>query len=222
MKQNKEILDKLNKIFERAMTNYKYEWGIKKIEKLLRNRPNFINEDILCKLGVLYDHFALNQKPGFKKKYENKAIKLYQQALRINPKSSRAIWGIGRVWLHRQNKRAIPYALKAYHLKKATKKDIGLYGQHIGLIYEALGDYKKAEYWLLKGMRESRKNFRSYLNLVIFYRFIKKFDKAKKYAYYAERLYEKEPNDFKKTKDGKKIKEFILNADKPLPKIKKG
>ena len=218
MKQN---INSINKIFERAANNYKYRWGIQKIEKLLKKNINFISEDILCKLGFLYDHLALKQKKiNLKKFYENKAIKLYQQALKINPKSHRATWGIGRVWWHRKNKRAISYATRAYRLKKINDGKIGLYAQNIGLIYEAIGNYKKAEYWLLRGMKENKKDFGSYINLEVFYRLIKNFNKAKKCAVKLKKLYDKESISFKKTLWGKKIQEIIQNADKSLKKKK--
>ena len=197
-------------IFDRAANNYKYHWGVLHLEKLLKANPGLINEDSLCKLGLLYDHLAMREKrSAARRKYEAKALSLYRQVLRANPNSHRATWGIGRVWWHRRSRKAIPYALRAYHLKKRSGEKVGLYAQNIGLVYEALGDYRNAEKWLLRGLRENRADYGSYLNLVVFYRVIKKdFKKARKYAVKLKKLYN-EKQEFKKTAWGRRITNFI-------------
>lgn len=209
----------IKKIFEEATNNFKYKWGVQKIEKKLKQNKALITNNNLCDLGHLYDHLALQQKKtALRKKYENQALRLYRRALKINLKSYRATWGIGRIWWHRNNKKAIPYALKAYHLRKRAKKDAGLYAQAIGLVYQSLKNYKRAEYWLLRGAKENKKDFGVYLNLVAFYRLIGDFKKAQKYALGLKELYNKESSKFKKTAWGKIIKQIIKNSDKPLLK----
>lgn len=198
-----------------------YDVAIKAIEKILSKNSTERTEDALQKLGFLYDHAALRQSTIKKKQLEEKAISLYQEVLAINPQSYRALWGIGRVWWHRKNKKAISYALKAYHLKRKLKKKSGLYPQNIGLIYEALGNMRRAEYWLLRGLKENKKDFGSYLNLVVFYRFVKKFDKAKKYAKQLEFHFKRTPKKFQDTPWGKKINEVIAEADQPLRTVGK-
>ena len=163
---------KIKLIFERATTHFRYRWGIREINKILKTDRHLLNsEDILCSLGLLYDHLpspktSLRQR----RQYEHKALALYRRALKVNPKSPRATWGIGRVWWHRKDKRAIPYALRAYRFRNESGERPGLYAQNVGMVYEFLNDYKNAERWLLRGLKENPHDFGSYLNLVVFYR----------------------------------------------------
>lgn len=213
----------IEKLFEEATNSFRYEWGVRRVESIFVKHPQLINDHSLCKLGLLYDHLALKQKTDKRRKfYEAKALRLYRQALASNPRSYRALWGIGRVWWHRRDRRALPYAIRAYHLRKRLERSSGLFAQNIGLIYEALGDYKKAEYWLLRGMRENKTDFGSYINLVVFYRLIGDFKKAKKFAVDLRTLYNREPKSFKNTLWGKKISEIIKDAGRPLKVVKKG
>jgi len=212
----------LEKIFYDATNNYKYRWGVNKFKTFLKKHPDLIKkEDILCKLGLLYDHLAFKEK-NKRQVHEKKAFELYKKALKYNPNSFRAVWGIGRIWWHRRNKKAIPYAIKAYKLAKKSKTDYGINAQCVGLVYEAIGDYKNAEKWLLKGIKIEPKNWGCYLNLVGFYRLIKQFSKSKFYAKKLESLFKKETKEFKKTLWGQKILQTIKDADKELKKKKGG
>jgi len=214
----------LERLFKKYADNFLYKEGIKEFEKILNYYPYKNNKEIyeylLIKLGFLYDHLALKDKKN-RKEFENKALKFYKKVLGKNKNSIDAIWGIGRVWWHRNDKKAIDYAKKAYQLAKNIEPNHYLRIQNIGLVYESLGDYKKAEKWLLKGIEKKPEDFSPYLNLVVFYRLIKDFDKSKKYAKELERLYKKEPYNFRKTNWGKIIKEVIEKADRELEKIKK-
>ena len=211
----------LEKIFYDATNNYKYRWGVNKFEIFLKKHPILIkNEDILCKLGLLYDHLAFKEK-NKRHIHEKKAFGLYKKALKYNPDYFRAVWGIGRIWWHRRSKKAIPYAIKAYRLAKKSKPDYGINAQCVGLVYEALDDYKNAEKWLLKGIEIEPKNWGCYLNLVGFYRLTKQFSKSKFYAKKLETLFKKESKEFKKTLWGQKILISIRDADKE-PEKKKG
>jgi len=224
--KRKSIIEKerryINNIFTSSTNNFKYAEGIRKLEALSKKYPALNSEDLLCKLAFLYDHLALREKNEKRRKAdENIALRLYHRVLRLNPESSRATWGIGRVLWHRNDKRAIKYALRAYRLCKKLGKPVRLYAQNIGLIYEAIENFRRAEYWLLRGAQENRRDFGSYLNLVVFYRLVHKFDKAIKWSKQLEKLYLKESGSFKNTPWGKKIAEVIKDANKPL-KLKKG
>lgn len=209
--KTKNLSKNIDGIFDAAMNNYRYDYGIRKIEEAVATHPDLLNEDMLCKLGVLYDHSGMKESSRvLRRRHEEHAFSLYRRALKVNPNSYRATWGIGRVWLHRRSRKAIPYALKAYHLKKRSGEKVGLYAQNIGLVYEALEDYRNAEKWLLRGLYENRTDYGSYLNLVVFYRMIRKdFKKAKRYAIVLEKLYHDEKEGFKRTAWGKKISQFI-------------
>ncbi len=101
------------------MDNYNYKLGIHSIEKILKSNPRLNQEvDVLVKLGTLYDHYALQCATIQREKMEQKAIEIYRVALLINPQSPSATWGIGRIWWHRKDKQAIPYALEAFRLSQ--------------------------------------------------------------------------------------------------------
>lgn len=149
---------------------------------------------------------------------------LYRSALKINPNSPNAVCGIARVWWYRKSKRAVAYALKVYRLAKKNEKNtnaIALYAQHVGLVYENLGNYRMAERWLLRGIKGGVRSFDPYLNLVVFYRLTNNFEEAKKYAPYAWKFYKNQPEAFRQTLWGRKIREMLMSANRPLPKVSK-
>ena len=205
---------KIKSIFDRSTNHFRYRWGIWEIEKMLKtDRHLSSSENALCSLGLLYDHLPSRKTPlRQRRKYEDKALTLYRRALKVNPKSARATWGIGRVWWHRKNRKAIAYALRAYQLRKRSGERVGLYAQNVGLVYEFLGDYKNAERWLLRGLKENLHDFGSYLNLVVFYKLVGRLKDAKRYTLVLNKLYKKEPLSFKKTPWGKRITSVIRDA----------
>lgn len=213
----------IEKHFYAASNNFKYRRGIAVFENFLRKNPHVLNNELfLCRLGLLYDHLALRYKKDKKLFYEKIAINLYKKAIKINPDSYRATWGIGRIWWHRNSRRALKYAIEARKLAKKTGIKTSIYTQNVGLVYEFLKDYKNAEKWLLRGMKENPKDWSVYINLVTFYRLSKNFQEASEHANKLEKFIQKEPASFKKTKWWKIIKrECIENATKPLPQKRK-
>ena len=219
---NTEDFNYLEKIFHEATNNYRYRWGITKFEIFLKKHSVLTKKvDVLYKLGLLYDHLAIREK-NKRRIHEKKAFELYKKVLKYKPDYYRAVWGIGRIWLHRGSKKSIPYALKAYKLAKKGGIPSAMMTQSVGLTYEAVGDYKNAEKWFLKGIEVEPKNWGCYLNLVGFYRLTKQFSKSKFYAKKLEKLFRKESKEFKKTLWGQKILESIKDADKELKKKKGG
>lgn len=213
--------DKLESIFKRATDNFRYRWGVSAFEKFLARHPSFFHEKSLCRLGLLYDHLALRESRR-RRYYEEKALKIYRRVLRRVPNSYRATWGIGRVWWHRKNRKALPYARKAFLLaRKENKATRGMYAQQVGLVYESFDDFKSAERWLLRGLREHPTDWGLYLNLVVFYRYTRKFEKAKRFAGQLEKLFKKTSPQFRRTAWGKKIAQVIQEADRPLPLARK-
>lgn len=215
-----EDIEFLEKIFKTYTDTYDYAQGIKEYGKYFKRNPHAFNEKILCRLGLMYDHLAL-QKPRQRKKFENKALQIYRRVARKDHHSYRAVWGIGRIWWHRGSARAIPYVLKAHTLaKKAGQK--GIYTQNVGLVYESLKKYSEAEKWLLKGLQECTDDWGVYLNIINFYRSIHNFTQAKKYALQGSKIFYKKENDqFRKTPWGKKVMEIFEHAEETLPSIKK-
>ncbi len=205
----------IEKAFRMAVDNFRYQEGIRRIEKILKGQPVLkTNERILVKLGLLYDHLAMQQKIIKKRRaLERHALKLYRFALRHNKNLPAAVWGIGRVWWHRRSRKAIKYAKLAYRLAKRLHMPAGLYAQNVGAAYKAVGNYNRCEYWLLKGIRECPNDWSVYLNLLSFY-------KEKKYGggkigrplSTLRRLLKKERPNFKRTKWGKLVQEFIKKS----------
>lgn len=212
-----KYIAELEKIFETASNNSRYRWGISAFEKFFKRHQTFFHEKSLCRLGLLYDHFALKV-PRSRRRFEEKALRIYRHVLRRVPDSYRATWGIGRVWWHRKNQKALAYARKAYRLaRKKNSASRGMYAQHVGMVYESLGNFQNAERWLLKGLRENPNDWGLYLNLVVFYRYVRKFEKAMRSAARLKRLFMKTPPQFRNTAWGKKITQVIREAGEPLP-----
>lgn len=213
----------IEKYFYSASNNLRYRQGIVALENLSRKNSYVSNNELfLCRLGLLYDHLALRCKKDKRLLYEKTAINLYKKAKKTNPDSYRATWGIGRIWWHRNNRKALQYAKEARRLAKKTATKTPIYTQNVGLVYESLKDYKNAEKWLLRGMKENQKDWGVYINLVTFYRLSENFQEAVKYANKLRKFIQKEPSSFRKTKWWAIIKrECIENAARPLPKRKR-
>ena len=215
-KSKEDKSKKIEEIFRAAANNYRYKWGIQQLEKLGRkNREMTRNYFFLCHLGLLYDHLALKKKGQERKKLEDKAIKFYQKAIKINPKFPGAVWGIGRVWWHRKSKKAVQYAKRAFRLAKTSDLPAGLYAQGVGLAYKALGDYKKSEWWFIKGIKEDPDDWGVYVNPALFYKNVKK-DKRRvlMYTKKLEKLFQKSPRSVKETLWGKTIAKDIIREIK--------
>ena len=198
-----------NKIFEDVFQdsahNKKYSLGIRKFENLFKKYPEAEEDDVvLSRLGLMHDHLA-QKYPKKRIKYENRALGLYNKALKFHPDSHNATWGIGRVWWHRKSKKALPYALKALRLAKKANAPIGIYTSNVGLVYKFIGDNKMAEKWFLKAIKVEPDNWGPYLNLITSYRQNGNIEKTKKYLLKFEKLVKKEDSWFLNTVWGKQV-----------------
>lgn len=209
-------------IFKESNHNSKNVWGIKRFETLLDKYPEFKkNEAVLHRLGMMYDHVFFKDR-AMQKPYEDNAIRIYKSILKINPDSYKATWGIGRVWWHRKNKKALPYVLSAYELIKKTKDSTapkGLFTQNVGMIYEMLGDTHKAEQWYKKGIKATPEDWGVYLNIISFYHRQKTIAKSKPFLPKYAQLLKKEPKEFFTTAWGKQVLDLLEGTQK---KIKEG
>lgn len=215
----KPTLETFETIFKEANHNKKNVWGIKRFESLLNKYPEFRkNESVLHRLGLMYDHVFLKD-PAKQKPYEDKAISIYKAILKINPDSYKATWGIGRVWWHRKNKKALPYVLAAYDLIKKVKDPAapkGLYTQNVGMIYEMLGDMRNAEQWYKKGIKVTPEDWGVYLNVIGFYNRQKNPAKAKPFLPKYAQLLKKEPKEFFDTAWGKQVLNIIKDTENAI------
>lgn len=172
-KQNgsdKLLQEKLELLYEKAILNYKYVEGSKLAQAFLDAHSVLKNDPKnLTRLGLIYDHAAMVNKKN-QKILESKARKNYKQALILDKISPSAWWGLARIYWHNGNKRAIPYAVKAYHFAKASSADdVGQYAQNLGLVYKKLGNNQRAKYWLKRGIDESPHEWGVHYNLMRFY-----------------------------------------------------
>lgn len=169
-------INKIKKIFNKSLECDKVSYSFYKkildrISNEIKKEPESINEEIvLTKLGFLYDHLAVytdNKKE--KDKHEREAFKIYNKVLKKNPNSVNAVWGIGRIYWHNKNKKAIDYAKKA--AKIATKESEEMYPMYmnVAVVYESLGQFDRAEYWYLKITKKCPKFLGAYLNLAELY-----------------------------------------------------
>lgn len=216
--EDKTVKQEIATIIRDAMGNYTYKNAIEKIEKILKKHPILRDEQRLCDLATLYDHLATQEKNASKrKKYEETAFGLCRSVLKINPGSiydAYALWGIGRIWWHRKNIKAIKYAKAATKvMKKVTGKDGGM-SVSVGVVYDDLGNIRQAEYWYLKAIKENPDQLGLYYNLTNFYYKNNLIKKQKHYLPILKRMYGNESEEFKQTKWGRSIGEKIQEMDK--------
>lgn len=213
----KRLQKQINEILRSAIAKRTYRSGIVQIQQILKKegvkKPN---SKTLYQLGFLSDHVAFFQEknPVAQRIYEQQALSYYRHALKLDPRDPAAIWGIGRVWWHRKDKRALFYAKKAYQLAKSGKYDFGPFGQHIAFIYEQLfKKYALAERWHLRALREERKRtVWSYANLIQFYTNLRKDDQARQLAKKMDALFQKESSEFQTSLSGKMLSKIISKA----------
>lgn len=210
-------------IFRRAIFGRgqkRYDIAIKNAEQILKRFPKLKTQRNLNDLGLVYDHAALFKiNKVQKRRYEEKALKLYKKILYLDSNSiyvPYAVWGIGRVWWHRKNRKAIKYAIRAAELMKQITGKAGLMISNIGAVYEELGDLKEAETWYKKGVKESSKELGAYLNLVDFYYKTKNFSLVKKYIPKLYETYDLQTRNFKDTAWGKRVMRKIIKYEKSI------
>lgn len=168
----KKIRENFYKIFANAVSNKKYAWGIRELEKYPYKFTLSGNE--LYRIALLYDHFAMNQKNNVStiaKKYLKKAEEIYRHILKTDPNYLHANYGIGRIYGVRGNyNKALEYQKLAYkQMLKLTRNQRGALG--IGYLYKQKGDFKKAEEWYRKELRVCKANdFGTTYNLFQFYK----------------------------------------------------
>jgi tetratricopeptide (TPR) repeat protein len=204
-------INKIKSIFNKSLESDNVSYSFYKkilsqISREIEKEPELINEEmVLAKLGFLYDHLAVyagNKKE--KNKYEREALKAYNKILKKNPNSVNAIWGIGRVYWHNKNKKAIDYAKKAARI--ATKESVEMYPMYmnVAVVYESLSQFDRAEYWYLKVIKKRPKFLGAYLNLAEMYLEKNKNKKYKKLILEIEKQFSEEELDDSKFKKIKK------------------
>ncbi|KKS39878.1 MAG: hypothetical protein UV04_C0034G0003 [Candidatus Gottesmanbacteria bacterium GW2011_GWA2_42_16] len=197
-----------------------------KEKSILVKNPELKNEQTLSKLGFLYDHLAFFSKNKIlQPKYEQEALRLYNQALKYNPDSVSAIWGIGRIWWHRKNKKAIKYARRAARLAVKQDPELSVMYMNLAVVYETLGNLKRAEYWYRYVLKKEPNFFGAYYGLAEMY-YVKdvpnKADKISKLLPQLIKLYKKESKKSLGSKFEDKRKKIINDIVMYVKKEKGG
>ncbi|MEW5805597.1 MAG: hypothetical protein AB1721_02650 [Patescibacteria group bacterium] len=91
--------------------------------------------------------------------------------------------------------------------------------QAVGLCYKAIGNYKRAEYWLLRGEQENGPDSSTTYNLANFYWRRNDIRKSYQYIKKLKRFLKKEPKGFFKTQWGKDILSFIDVAEQKYKQL---
>lgn len=198
-------------VFDQAVNNFNYRSGIRQIEKILAQHPEWENDQTLSWLGLLYDHQALRSDGLSRRQLEEKAFRLYRRALRFNPQSPSALWGIGRIWWHRKSKKAIKYATQA--ARNAYKQN-GSFTKffNLAVVYETLGNPKRAEYWYRKVIEKEPSYWAAYYSLINLYvsgSFANKQKKIEKLIPAFEKNYKSASKEIRASKWGQMIQDRI-------------
>ena len=176
-----KLRDEFYKVAGMATANKRYAWGINSLEKY--DRQYALSDNELYRLGLLYDHLAMQSGGKLKSRSLDKAENFYRRILKASPRYLHANYGIGRVYSIRGDYgMAIKYQTKAYNqMIKLPKNKRGALA--IGGLYAMKGNLKAAERWYLKEYRNCPKNdFGTALNLFEFYRTHSQRQKAARYA----------------------------------------
>ena len=210
-----------------ALENISYYKTLKILESYYKKYD--FDDELLYHLGMLYDHLGqvflngFRTKPHAKKsnQYFNKAIYIFNKALKFNHKSYRALYGIGKVYRNQKKyEKALQYSKKAYKIALKEKAK-SVYG--IGFIYEMMGKNKDAERWYLKEIKDRGINdFAVVTNYIIFSNRVYR-QKMDTIAEQAFKLYKQKSNSFKNSVFGREIKhdiDIILYKNNPFKHIK--
>lgn len=105
--------DRLNQIYAKSAWALTHRDGIRKL-RAVRVVTKEDKELKWCHLGFMYDHLADPTKPALRRRMEAHARYAYRQALRLNPNCTTAMIGMGRILLHRKDKRALAWYRTAH------------------------------------------------------------------------------------------------------------
>lgn len=194
-----ELRKKMADIFLRAMHNFRYRQGASKFEKVLKKYPD--EESWWCQVATLYDHIALEKNPKNKKEelknkrfYENLAKKACLRALKINPESFYAYQGLGRIYWHNKDKKAIYYYRKAYDIAVKQTGDGQFFSMDLMNIYTTLKKYKIAEKYGIEYLKSNPPSFGILNNMADLYIKLKDKKKARLYLRRAKDILGKDPH----------------------------
>ena len=189
----------LIQVMREADAKRKYRWAINIFEKYLREFD--VDTNMKYRLGLLYDHLAIfkhRKKRNDRQKklfnyYLKKSEEIYKYVIKENSASALGHLGLARVYYFLgQERKSNYFSKKAHKLNFQLPKDKrGSLG--IGGFFLDAGDFKKAEAWFKKELKDLGENDLGVnVNLVIFYDVTKQYKKAIPYVLKSEKLIKKE------------------------------
>lgn len=185
-------------MFERAMEQMEYAEAIKTLASLIKKFPK--DEDYLIFYGTLLDHQALCENILMRMILEFKARRIYKNVLKYNPKSIKALLGLGRIYWHKNSPKSIYYYNAALKLDNNNPEIL----TSLGNAYKGMRRGEEAEKYYSMAINTNRANFGTYLNFA-------KFLSEKKDCFRALELIKKVKDDIEHI-HGSKNREIAIKA----------
>ncbi|MBI4256754.1 tetratricopeptide repeat protein [Candidatus Uhrbacteria bacterium] len=206
------ITDQLSKAYLKAAWSLDPRSGIRNL-KNIKAATKEEKELKWCYLGFMYDHLANPLWPKIRKEMEAAARHAYRQALRLNPKCTMAMIGLGRILINRKDPRALKWYRKAFQVDpKGSKVEFSL-----AYAYFQLGKFKEAECLIKRLRRRDPSDFGCVYNLAQLNvaRGIKK--QARHYAKVALRLFRSKPRKERSSEGGRRFQKAMMEIVQDLP-----
>lgn len=195
------ITDRLNKVYSQAAWSLKPRDGIRRLQ-VIHAVTKEDKELKWCYLGFMYDHLANPSWPKSRKQMEAAARYAYRQALRLNPNSTTAMIGMGRILVNREDIRA----LKWYHRAFQTDPNDPKVEFSLAYACSQLGKWDEAERRFKRLRRRKSLGFACAFNLAQLYVQQGNKKQAQHYAKMALRLFPSMPKNEKQSKGGRAFK----------------
>lgn len=210
------IKDQLSKVYLEAAWSMRHRDGLRKL-KAIRVSTNEEKELKWCYLGFMYDHLANPNRPSIQKKMEASARHAYRQALRLNPRCTTAMIGLGRILIHRNDARSLKWYRKAFQVDPTGPK------VEFSLAYACsrLGKWDESERLFKRMRRRDPTDFGYAFNLAQLNARRGKKKQAQYYAKIALQLFPSLPKNERVSKGGRAFKAAMddlahLREQKPL------
>ena len=206
------VTDQLSKIYFKAAWSLDPRSGIRNLKKI-KTVTKEEKELKWCYLGFMYDHLANPLWPKTRKKMEATARHAYRQALRLNPRCTMAMIGMGRILVNRKNPRALKWYQKAFQVDpKEPKVEFSL-----AYAYFQLGKWDEAEEIFKRLRRRKSFEFACAYNLAQLFVCKGKKKQAKHYAKVALQFFKSKPRKERSGEGGRRFQKAMMEIVQDLP-----